>query len=591
MVADKNRSGDEMKTVLGKKISAVICMIAIVLGTLISPMPVLAEDTNTSSAAPMNLADYLTDYQLSYQDGNDWVTVSDSNTAISMFAKLQFKVFFGNISAQDLYEKGGTLSLDLPSLLTNPTVSSGAVQDANGNNAGTITAEGQRITLQVDKTYLSDLLTNEGTDFKIQNGSLTFTATPDPEQIRDNYKQVVKLGKLDIAINFDADSDAKSSDLSLQKSSPEYSEDTDGNSYLSYTLTITAGNADMPEVTVQDHFTTNAGFVDSYVGITSTAVDLTSETNASVYEEIIPDSSSSAHGSVKLSVDKSDSDPGTMLWTVGNMKANEVRVLHYKVKLSSDYVGNASAENGVITNTATPYSKTYKHNAVSSSFAPHASAVMTKKAGTVKENTDSTLTIPYTITVTTASTNTWTLKNLKISDYFGADANTKNANKATLWNATTPTTEFPKLGFQNFTITDGSTTVSVPADTISSTAPYYAIKRTDTDPFPGFNLYIGDVPPGKTLTITVNLIMKPIFNAGQVIIGNRASLFSNDKSLPSLSTKLFPKVQLRQVLNSSTGTERLLAQQQNPTFSRVPLPVIPYIHTVILPGPNLPQTV
>lgn len=537
MVADKNRSGDEMKTVLGKKISAVICMIAIVLGTLISPMPVLAEDTNTSSAAPMNLADYLTRYQLSYQDGNDWVTVSDSNTAISMFAKLQFKVFFGNISAQDLYEKGGTLSLDLPSLLTNPTVSSGAVQDANGNDAGTITAEGQRITLQVDKKYLSDLLEKEGPNFKIQNGSLTFTVTPDPEKVRDNYNQVVTLGNLDIKINFDADSDAKASDLSLQKSSPEYSEDTDGNSYLSYTLTISAGNADMPEVTVQDHFTTNAGFVDSYVGITSTAVDLTSETNASVYEEIIPDSSSSAHGSVKLSVDKSDSDPGTMLWTVGNMKANEVRVLHYKVKLSSDYVGNASAENGVITNTATPYSKTYKHNAVSSSFAPHASAVMTKKAGTVKENTDSTLTIPYTITVTTASTNTWTLKNLKISDYFGADANTKNANKATLWNATTPTTEFPKLGFQNFTITDGSTTVSVPADTISSTAPYYAIKRTDTDPFPGFNLYIGDVPPGKTLTITVNLIMKPIFNAGQVIIGNRASLFSNDKSLPSLSNK------------------------------------------------------
>ncbi|MEE8808324.1 MAG: prealbumin-like fold domain-containing protein [Lactimicrobium sp.] len=517
-----------MKTVLGKKIGAVICMIAIVLGTLISPMPVLAEDTNTSSAAPMNLADYLTtDYQLSYQDGNDWVTVSDSSTTISMFAKLQFKVRFGGISAQQLYNNDGTLYLDLPSILTNPTVSSGAVQDANGNNAGTITAEGQRITLQVDKTYLSDLLTNEGTDFKIQNGSLTFTATPDPEQIRDNYKQVVKLGNLDIAINFDADSDAKSSDLSLQKSSPEYSEDTDGNSYLSYTLTISAGDADMPAVTVQDHFTTNAGFVDSYVGITSTSVNLTSETSASVYEEIISGSSSSAHGSVKLSVDKSASDPGTMLWTVGNMKANEVRVLHYKVKLSSDYVGTGSEANGAITNTATPYSKTYEHNAVSSSFTPHASAVMTKKAGTVIENKDSTLTIPYTITVTTDSNNTWSLKNLKISDYFGSE-NTQNADKATLWNAITPTEEFPNLGFHDFTITDGSTTVSVPAGTSSSTAPYYAIKGTNE--YPGFNLYIGDAAPGKTLTITVNLTMKPIFTAGQVKINNRASLFSNDKS-------------------------------------------------------------
>lgn len=500
-------------------------MIAIVLGTLISPMPVLAEDTNTSSAAPMNLADYLTDYQLSYQDGNDWVTVSDSNTAISMFAKLQFKVFFGNISAQDLYEKGGTLSLDLPSLLTNPTVSSGAVQDANGNDAGTITAEGQLITLQVDKTYLSDLLTNEGPNFKIQNGSLTFTATPDPEQVRKGYIQTIKLGDLDIKINFDADSDAKASDLSLQKSSPEYSE-ADGNSYLSYTLTITAGNADMPEVTVQDHFTTNAAFVDSYVGITSAAVNLKSDTSASVYEEIISGGSSSAHGSVNLSVDKSDSDPGTMLWTVGNMKANEVRVLHYKVKLSSDYVGNTSAANGTITNTATPYSKTYEHNAVSSSFTPHADAVVTKKAGPVKENKDSTLTIPYTITVTTASHNTWTLKNLKVSDYFG-DSQTQNADKATLWNAITPTTEFPNLGFREFEIIDGSTTTKVSEGTSSSTAPYYALKGTNE--YPGFNLYIGDVAPGKTITITVNLTMKPIFSASQVKIGNRASLYSNDK--------------------------------------------------------------
>ena len=107
-----------MKTVFGKKIGAVICTIAIVLGTLISPMPVLAEDTSTSSTAPISLDTYLTGYQLSYQDGNDWITVSDSNTAISMFAKLQFKVFFGNISAQNLYNNGGTLYLDLPSLLT-----------------------------------------------------------------------------------------------------------------------------------------------------------------------------------------------------------------------------------------------------------------------------------------------------------------------------------------------------------------------------------------------------------------------------------------------------------------------------------------
>jgi hypothetical protein len=101
------------------------------------------------------------------------------------------------------------------------------------------------------------------------------------------------------------------------------------------------------------------------------------------------------------------------------MAANEVRVLHYKVKLSSDYVGNGSADNGAITNTATPYSRGYEHNSASSSFTPHADAAMAKTAGDVTENSDSTITIPYTITVTTDQNNTWPLKNLKVSDYFG----------------------------------------------------------------------------------------------------------------------------------------------------------------------------
>ncbi|WP_108774635.1 hypothetical protein [Lactimicrobium massiliense] len=521
-----------MKTVFGKKIGAVICTIAIVLGTLIGPMPVLAEDTTTADPSTTGLdlgsGDYVTGYQLSYQDGNDWVTVSDNTTKISMFTKVKMNVYFGNISATTLKETyGGKLYLDVPSILSNPTVSSGDVQDSSGNYVGSLIVDGQRITLAIDETYLSNQLKNEGKDFLIQNGSLTFTATPDPTQIRDKYTQQIKIGKLDVTINFDPDSDAKSSDLSLQKSTPVYSSDAEGNGYLTYALTVKAGDAAMPKVTVEDHFTSNANFVDSYVGITSTAVNLTSETSASVYEEIISGSSSAAPGSVQLSVDKTTSDPGTMRWTIGDMAANEVRVLHYKVKLSSDYVGNGSADNGAITNTATPYSRGYEHNSASSSFTPHAGAAMTKTAGDATENSDSTITIPYTITVTTDKSNTWPLKNLKISDYFG-DSQTQNANKTTLWNAITPTTDFPYLGFHDFKIIDGSTTTEVSEGTSSSTAPYYALKGTNE--YPGFNLYIGDVAPGKTITIKVNLTMKPIFSAGQVKIGNRGILFSNDKS-------------------------------------------------------------
>ncbi|MGN0363845.1 MAG: prealbumin-like fold domain-containing protein [Bilifractor sp.] len=477
---------------------------------------------------------FLSDYRLSYLSDNDWVTVdhNDTETKISAYTRLKLDVYFGGISARDLQTKyGNKLYIDIPadSVLTNPTVTSGIVQDANGDNAGTIAVSGNRITLTVDSDYLSQKLDKEGTDFIIQNGSLTFYATPDPEKVRKESTQHVKMGHLDVVINFDPDSDAQSASLTLAKSSPTYSTDDAGKAYLNYTLTITAGDARMPEVMVKDHFTFNAKFVDSYVGVSTTPVKMktSGDTTTQPYETI-DKGSSATHGTVALSADKSDSDPGTMLWSIGNMAANEVRTLHYSVKLKADYVGIAGAWNGVITNTATPYAKKYEHNTVTSSFTPQSAATVNKEAGEIGENKDGTITIPYTITVTTDKDNTWTLKNLKISDYLGAE-NTKNVDKTTLWNAITPTKDMPDLGFTDFTLSDGKTTVSVPPKgTSSSDTPYYMLKGSNE--YPGFNLYIGDIAPGATRTITVKLTMKPIFSSAAVTLGNRATVFTDETS-------------------------------------------------------------
>ncbi len=472
---------------------------------------------------------YITDYQLSYQNGNDWVTIaqSDITTTVSMYTKLQLKVYFGGVSAQTLLNNGGVMYLDVPALLTNPTVTSGIVTDSTGTQAGTITVSGQRITLQIDTTYLQNKLNTEGTDYTLENGSLTFTATPDPEIVRKNYTQTIKVGPLDVTIRFDPDSDAQSGTLTLAKSSPVYTTDSAGNAYLSFTLTVTAGDALMPSVTVVDQFTANASDVDSYVGVTEEAFTLDSTASTAKPYETVDKGASTSHGSVKLSAAKTDTNPGTMLWTIGDMAAGEVRTLHYMVKLSSDYVGTASASSGVITNTATPYSKTYAHNAATSSFTPNTGATVIKKAGSVIENADSTVTIPYTIVVTADKRNTWTLKNLKVSDYLGTENTT--IERTTLWDAITATDSMKNLGFGDFKMSDGTKTISVSEGTGTSTAPYYVIKGKNESP--GFNFYLGDLAPGETRTITVNLTMKPVFSSSAITLGNRASVYTNDKSV------------------------------------------------------------
>ena len=159
----------------------------------------------------------------------------------------------------------------------------------------------------------------------------------------------------------------------------------------------------MPEVTVTDHFTTNANAVASYIGIPAAkGTKLTLSSTASTeqpYETITKGGDAPISGTVEYAAAPGQSDPGTILWTIGTMKPDEQRTLTYRVKLLDGYAGAATATKGVITNTATPASGTNKRSSVTSTFTPRTSATVTKKAGTVQIEHD-TVIIPYTVTVT-----------------------------------------------------------------------------------------------------------------------------------------------------------------------------------------------
>ena len=477
---------------------------------------------------------YITGAQISWQNGSSWTPVS-SETLIPLNTPFRITVYFSGISTKELRDNySGILYYDIPSLLKDPYFASNKIMNGS-EEAGTISASGNRITIQVNSDYLDKIINQDGDNSTIQNASFTFMATPDPDQVRQNYTQTLVIGDVSTELRFNSDYDSENGNLTLQKSDPKYSEDANGNSFLQYTLTIATGNAAMPDVTVTDHFTQNEPAVEEYIGITDSSLSLSAETQPSETISGGDGTASQNPGTIILSSQKTDTSPGSFTWTIGAMRANETRTLTYQVKLRRGYAGAAGANNGVIKNTATPASGIHQRSSVTSAFTPKAGATVSKNTGTITINTD-TVTIPYTITVTASSTNTWTLRNVKISDDFGAYRTnlTKDQLKSILLDNNGSWSDFR---IYSGTDTSGNAVSAAEraSEDSSSSDPYYVVKPSNENL--GFNLYIGDLPAGESKTITFNVKLRKTVldyipagtsSSSSIQIGNRAGAYSDD---------------------------------------------------------------
>ena len=227
------------------------------------------------------------------------------------------------------------------------------------------------------------------------------------------------------------------------------------------------------------------------------------------------------------------SDPGTILWTIGTMQPGEQRTLTYRVKLQDGYAGAASAGNGTVTNTATPASGENKRSAVTSTFTPRTSATVTKKAGTV-QITDDAVIIPYTVTVTASNSNTWTLRNVKISDDFGV-YNTNigvDAVRSALLENNGSWTDFMVYS-ETTAVGNFEPAIEESSESSALATPYFVVKPSNENP--GFNLYIGNLGKGESKTITFNIKLKKSVldeaattSDSTVRVGNRAGAYSDD---------------------------------------------------------------
>lgn len=366
---------------------------------------------------------------LSYQDKNgNWKKIEENGSEeIPGDANIKLEVKYTGIQIQNLIENYNcTLTYDLPDLLRNATPGGNIMEGSE--IVGTLSISDGKIKVQFDQTYLEKKNNAEITTIE---GDFYITGEVNLSQLGpDGKKTLITAGKTYV-LDFGKDAIAKYGKVSVQKNctSKKAISTPEGN-FLSYTITVTAGEDGCLDVSVVDSLTSNSDCV-TYVGITSNAMGLAGTSNAqNPYETI---DSTKTHGtiykgnapttenSIPTEGETSIKEPGNLVWKIGDMAPNESRTLTYYVKLKDD----VALDNKDIKNQANVYSKTYKRVCGYATFTPKITYTMPKsRVGNIEKNTDGSYIINYELHFSLDKANSnYPLENFVFQDYLKHSSN------------------------------------------------------------------------------------------------------------------------------------------------------------------------
>lgn len=375
------------------------------------------------SAHPSNIKNIT----LSYKDSNgNWVNIdSNGNQTIPGNAKIKLNVDYFNINIDQLINNGGEYSYSItyaiPDLLSNAQTAGIITQDSK--EVGRMSVQNGVVSLKLKNEYLKQLKTNENSSL---TGDFYVEGDVNLSKLYPDGQVTVTTGDKTYNLNFGPDVFAQYGDLKIEKTLLNNSKviSVNGEDYLSYAIKVTTGNVGCPDVKVVDTFTNNQDLV-TYVGVTTNKTDLVGNPyNQEPYETIV---NGKQHGSVYLGTTSSDKTPipeentkkdnetGSLVWAIGDMSANETRILTYFVKLKENEPLN---KKGAISNNANVYSKTYPRHSSNAPFNPIVSYGMNKKQeGSTIRNEDGSYTINYKLDFTLKPNSNYALKDFGIMDY------------------------------------------------------------------------------------------------------------------------------------------------------------------------------
>lgn len=487
---------------------------------------VMTLDADTTGATdPVSVENYITGATLYYRTNENaaWTNVSGA-TDIPGDADFKLEISYGNVPIDDLLAAGGKMTYTLPDLLRNATAN-GSITSGS-TTVGTITVANNTVTLAFDTTWLAKQKTETNT---VISGDFFVEAEANVSQVGEDRTAQIFIGKTTINIDFAGDIVAQYGNVDLTKTVSAISEETDGD-YLTYTLTVTAGADGCPEVKVVDTFA-DTQHIEEYVGVTggsSATNDTDGPTETGGTGSVYIGAAPTEDKPIPDPAGENPTKPGTLVWDIGDMAANETRTLTYRVKLKDAYTGVTAKGN--LQNTANVYSKTYQRDSDTVTFTPRAGATMSKVASTFTPGENGGGTITYTIWVKANADNSYVLDNVKIMDALDGSVQNMNGTLAAIRkNLSYDETSFHLYqGGSNGQNGSSGLTEITAGTTLNITDTDNDGKKNDS-----FTYYVGSLAPGesKTLTYTVNVEPGVFVAAGNkdFKINNRACIYTDDR--------------------------------------------------------------
>lgn len=361
---------------------------------------------------------------LSYQDENGtWHVIEQNNSVkISPNKLFKFTVNYKDIQIKYLLENyNRTLKYTLPDILRDATVDGNIMSGTE--KVGTIRVSDGVVYVQFNEDYLKGLNDNDSTTI---NGDFYVSAKINLSKLPGDGQLTINAANKEYQFNFEEDAIAKYGAVTVDKqcTSPKVISNESGD-YLAYTIRVTAGQDGAPDVSVVDYFTSNSDLV-SFVGITEIETQITNEENSMKPSETIAEGKT--HGSIykgkvptvntiPSANDSNITEPGSLVWKIGDMSANETRSLTYYVKLKD----NVALNGKVINNNAKLFSKSYFRQEANAGFTPtidYYGGRMRKINETPIRQADGSYRIPYKLHFSISKENSnYSLRNFVFWDY------------------------------------------------------------------------------------------------------------------------------------------------------------------------------
>ena len=444
---------------------------------------------------------------------------------------LKITVNFKDINASELNSKyGRSFSYTLPKFFRMTGNTNTTIKDKSNIVIATIRVEDRKVVITYTEKYI-----NSGTNTSL-NGDFFVEGEVDLSQLNKNDGTAsLKTPNGEITLDYGQDYLEKFGDVKVIK---EYSKPDPNSDYIQYTITVSSQNGSK-NVYVVDKFTNNSQLV-SYMGdISNTPQELASspdgqkpyekrETNVAgkIY---LTDMQTSDNEIPKQVTDSSSiNQPGSLVWSISELKPNENRTLTYFVKLSD----NENLNNQPITNKASVYTKkengtTYSKGNAEQTFTPTVSYNMPKSILENTKDTEGNYIVKYKLEFTLNSSSNFPLKNFMFYDYLNYYDMHTDENMLPYISYERSTVELHQIKDGKDTVIDKSK-YKVEWETDKNNykenwkdndgnPKRFRIRGTDSNPF--------TVYPGDSYYVTYKLKVKPevyaVMQSNNVTIKNR----------------------------------------------------------------------